>query len=77
MLASDGKYEFDGEVLASTPKAILFKGDYWDKPEHADGVWLARSRVEIEFEMPEDGVVRANVLIPEWMARNDKLADYE
>lgn len=77
MLAADGKHEFEGEVLASTPKAILFRGDYWDKPEHADGLWLARSQVSMEFEVPDDGVVRATVLIPQWMAKSDGLEDYE
>lgn len=77
MLAADGKHEFEGEVLATTAKAILFRGDYWDKPEHAEGVWLARSKVEIEFDTSDTSDIRATVLIPQWMARNDKLEDYE
>lgn len=75
MRAADGLHEFDGDIIARSKKAVLFRGDYWEKPEHAEGVWLPLSQCTLEVD-PTDPQ-RGTVLVPGWLVKKNELAGDE
>lgn len=75
MLAADGFHEFEGDLLARSPRAIMFRGDYWDREEHAEGVWLPLSQISLDQDVGNPR--RVTVLIPQWLAKRSNLENYE
>lgn len=72
MKGVDGQHEFEGSLEATTQKAILFLGDYWEdsKPR-----WFGRRSIEITIDPTDED--RATILVPDWMAKREGIADYE
>lgn len=56
----------NGRIEAQTKKAILFVCD-WKEGE----IWLPKS--QIRYTREEEGSNRAEVLVPDWLARKNDL----
>lgn len=72
MKGVDCNHEYEGTLEATTQKAILFVGDYWEdeKPR-----WFGRRSIEITIDPTDED--RATILVPDWMAKREGIADYD
>ncbi len=63
----DEYLEFEGEITATSGKAVQFLSDYWDEPQ-----WLPRSQIEI---VPHPRIAgdaeRFTVRIKSWLCKKN------
>ena len=61
------KQTFEGVVLASSTKAVLFHGVYWD-----GALWLPRSQIEV-IEDDDSYIIE----VSGWLAGKNNLFEFE
>ena len=59
--------EFEGQVLSTTKKAVLFQGNYWHRP-----LWLPRSQILLDDEGGE-----WYAAIKPWLCRKNFVGEFK
>ncbi len=65
-MASSSRVEFEGIISATSAKAVLFQGDYWNEP-----AWVPRSQCEILPQTGDDESGRAILYIEKWLVKSN------
>ena len=65
MADQNDRTEFEGVITGSSSKAVLFQGDFWDKPE-----WVPRSQCEI-VPQSSDEQGRAILYVNNWLVKKN------